>query len=168
MRNLKNLFIVSILIASSFSSMYGQELDEKLKLLEQFINKNWEAEEPHFGEGAKMEIIWEVIWNGKIIKQTGELKVINYTFETYYFWDFDKQEIGVFGIASNGNFSHGHVKEEDGKILVYGYGTLPNEKLEFKNTFEFTKDGKYLDKYFSFEDGEWKAGHSREYYEKKE
>ena len=168
MKKLKCLFIEIILITLSFSSIYGQELDEKLKLLEPFTNKLWEAEIPRFGEGAKMEIMWEVMWEGKVIKETGELKILNYTFETYYYWDFNKQEIGVFSIHSNGNFSHGHVKEEDGKILVYGYGTLPDKKLEFRNTFEFTEDGKLLDKYFRFEDGEWKAGHSRIFYEQKE
>lgn len=168
MKNLKFGFIAIMLIALSFSSIYGQELDEHLKLLEPFINKSWEAEIPRFGEGAKMEIMWKVIEKGKVIKKTGELKILNSTFEAYYFWDSDKQEIGVFSIHNNGNFLHGHVKEEDGKILEYGYVTFPDKKLEFRNTFEFTEDGKLLDKYFRFEDGEWQAGHSREFFEKKE
>jgi len=54
-----------------------------------------------------------------------------------------------------------NVKEEDGKILAYGYGIFPNRKVEFRNTYEFTTDGKLHDKWFRFEDGEWKAGHSR-------
>lgn len=168
MKNLKYILNAIILIATSFSSIYGQDLDEKLKLLEPFTNRLWEAEVPRFGEGTKMEIMWKVMEKGKVIKKTGEFKILNSSHEAFYFWDSDKQEIGVFSIHNNGNFLHGHVKEEDGKILVYGYVTFPDKKLEFRNTFEFTEDGKLLDKYFRYEDGEWRAGHSREYYEKKE
>jgi len=35
--------------------------------------------------------------------------------------------------------------------------------LEFRNTLEITPDGKLIDKWFSFEDGEWMAGHSAIY-----
>ena len=168
MKNTKNKFYAIILFTLSFSSIYGQELDEKLKLLEPFINKKWEAKEPRFGEEAKMEMRFEIIENGKVIKRTDTLKVINATSVYFYYWDFDKQEIGVFGIHSNGNFAHGHVKKEDGKILIYGYGTFPYIKLEFRNTYELTEDGKFFDKFFRFEDGEWKSGHSRVFYEKKE
>jgi hypothetical protein len=55
------------------------------------------------------------------------------------------------------------VKEEEGKILKYGYSIFPDRKLEFRNTLEITPDGKLADKYFRFEDGEWKAGHSVTY-----
>ena len=82
--------------------------------------------------------------------------------------DFAKQQIGMFSISNRKNFTHGYVKEDNGKILMYGSITFPEKKLELKNTLEFTEDGKLLDKYFRFEDGEWKAGHSRELYEIKE
>jgi len=85
-----------------------------------------------------------------------------------FYWDFDRQEIAVFGIHNNGNFVHGHVREEDGKILVYGHGTFPNLKLEFRNTYELSEDGKFTNRYFRYEDGKWKQGHSRVYYPIKE
>lgn len=62
----------------------------------------------------------------------------------------------------------GHVKEEDGKILLYGYLTFPDKIPEFRNTFEFTKDGKIRDNWFRLEEGNWMPGHSVELYEKKE
>lgn len=88
--------------------------------------------------------------------------------EAYFYWDSDKQEIGVFSITSNGNFYHGHVIEDNGKILFYGYIAFQNEKLKFWNTFELTEDGKLIDNWFTFRDGEWKPGHSFELSETKE
>jgi hypothetical protein len=66
----KNRFYVIILITLSFSSIYGQELDEKLKLMEPFINKKWEAKETLLGEEAKIEMRFEIIENGKVMKRT--------------------------------------------------------------------------------------------------
>jgi hypothetical protein len=74
----------------------------------------------------------------------------------------------VFSITSNGNFFHGHVIEDEGKILVYGLITFPDNKLEFRNTFELTEEGKLIDRWFTFRDGEWKPGHVFELSEKKE
>jgi len=152
----------------SFSSIYGQELDEHLKLLSPLTNKNWEGEMLRLGEGAKREVVWKIIWNGKAIKQTTEVKIIQNITEAYFYWDSDKQEIGVFSLTSNGNFYHGHVIEENGKIFIYGHITFPDTKLEFRNTFELTENGKLLDKWFTFRDGEWKPGHVFELSEKKE
>jgi hypothetical protein len=157
-----------ILICSSITSIYGQDLDENLKLLEPFINKKWEAKEPRFGEDAKIDRRFEIIEDGKAIKRISTLNVIHATSVYLYYWDFNKQEIGVFGIHNNGNFVHGHVKKEADKILIYGFGTFPDKKLEFRNTYELTNDGKFLDKYYRFEDNEWKSGHEWEFYEIKE
>ena len=168
MKKTKNIFCTIFLITLSFSSINGQELDEKLELLKPFIDKKWEAKESRFGEEAKIERRFEIIEDGKAIKRTDTFKVINATSVYLYYWDFDKQEIGVFGIHNNGNFVHGHVKEEESEILFYGYGTFPDMKLEFRNTYELAEDGKFFDKYYRFEEGEWKPGHSWVFYEIKE
>jgi len=163
------LLICSVLsIFLSFFSIYGQELDEHLRLLAPIANKNWEGEMPRFGEGAKREVMWKVIWSGKAIKQTTEVKMLHSISEAYFYWDSDKQEIGVFSITSNGNFFHGHAIEDDGKILIYGSITFPDEKLEFRNTFELTEEGKLIDKWFTFRSGEWIPGHTFELSEKEE
>lgn len=167
MKKLKLMMCSILSILLSFSSIYGQELDEHLGLLALIANKNWEGDMPRFGEGAKREVLWEVIWNGKAIKQTTEVKMLHSTSEAYFYWDSGKQEIGVFSITSNGNFFHGHVIEEDGKILIYGDITFPDEKLKFRNTFELTEEGKLVDKWFTFRDDEWKPGHTFELSEKK-
>ncbi len=168
MKNTKNISCTIILIFLSLTSVYGQKLDEKLRLLKPLINTKWEAQETRFGEDAIINRWFEVIEDGKAVKRTDTFKVINATSVYLYFWDFEKQEIGVFGIHNNGNFVHGHVKEEEGKILIYGYGIFPDKKLEFRNTYELNTDGKFLDKYYRFEDNAWQSGHSWEFNQIKE
>ena len=62
---------------------------------------------------------------------------------------------------SNGNIAVGNMKEESGKMLSYGYVIFADKKLELRNTYELTAKREAVDQYFRFEDGEWKAGHSR-------
>jgi len=164
-----NVFLYAILIIFlTFPSLFSQQLDEHLLLLEPLTNKTWQAEMPRLGQGAIRECRWDVIWEGKAVKQKILINKINFVTEAYYYWDSDKQEIGLFSISSNGNFLHGYVKEENGKILMYGYATFPDDKIEFKNSFELTEEGKLLDQWYRFQDGEWKPGHSFVLSEKKE
>ena len=157
--------VISVLL--SFSFIFGQKLDDELLLLAPLTNKNWEGKMPRFGEGAKRLVRWEVIWDGKAVRQITEIKKINFITETYYFWDPDQQEIGLFSLSSNGSFLRGHVKEDQGKILMYGMATYPESRLKFKNTFELTEDGKLIDRWFTFQEGEWKPGHTFELSENK-
>lgn len=159
-----------MLVILSLSALYGQELDENLKLLEPLTNKLWQSEMQGLrGEGIiTSQREWKVVWEGKAIEYTSETEKLDVFTHGFFFWDFDKQEIGVFTINNKGRFIQGHVKQEDGKILMYGYLSFPDKKLEFRNTFEFTEDGKIQDNWYRFEEGKWMPGHSVELYEKKE
>ena len=76
---MKPKYCTIILITLSFASVYGQGLDENLKLLEPFLNKKWVAKEPRFGEDAVMEWTFEIIEGGKAIRRSDTLKVVNAT-----------------------------------------------------------------------------------------
>ena len=107
-----------------------------------------------------MKIQTEKMHNGKILKFHKETKELNNQSDGYFYYDPDKKEIAFLFLTSNGNIQVGNAREEDGKILKYGYVIFPDRKLEFRQTLEFTADGKLQDNYFRSEDGEWKAGHS--------
>ena len=102
---------------------------------------------------------WDVIWEGKVVKYVSNVKELNNFSEGYFYWDPEKKEIALFIINSRSIITQGHVQKEDGKILMYGHVKFPDRTLEFRNTFEMTDDGKLIDRWFRFEDGEWKAGH---------
>jgi len=168
MKIMRVILVTTVIGCITIPDLLGQQPDEHLVLLKPLTNKTSQAEMPQLGEGVMRQCRWDVIWEGKAVKQTTEIIKINFVTEAYFFWDSDKQEIGLFSISSNGNFLHGYVKEENGKILMYGYATFPDDKIEFKNSFELTEEGKLLDQWFRFQDGEWKPGHSFVLSEKKE
>ena len=106
---------------------------------------------------------FESIHNGNTIKRYLECKELNFQSDGYYYYDPDKKEIALLELGSNGNYSIGNIKGENGVILKYGYTIFPNIKLKFRNTLEITAEGDLIDKYFSFENDAWKSGHSRIY-----
>ena len=138
-------------------------LRKELEILKPFVGKTWVSEDTHPSGQMKLHFSrrFETMHDGKILKIHGECKELNSRTDGYYYYDPDKKEIAFLWLTSNGNITVGNVKEEDGKILAYGYGIFPDRKLEFRNFYEFTSDGKYHDDFFRYEDGEWKAGHSR-------
>ena len=160
----KLILIISITILLSINC-FGQDVSirEELEILKPLLGKTWVSEEKYPNGQLVLHFLlsFELMHNGKTIKRYLECKELNFQSDGYYYYDPDKKEIAMLELGSNGNFSTGNIKEENGVILKYGYTKFPNIKLKFRNTLEITSDGKLIDKFFSFENGEWKAGHSR-------
>jgi hypothetical protein len=158
----KSLFLVLVLILAVFTNAaIGQILDKNLEILEPLVNKNWVGYLKALDSEKMIELPrrWDVIWDGKAIKFSSYVEDLNNFSEGYLYWDPGKKEIAVFRINNKGTITHGHVKKEEGKILMYGQITFSDRTMEFRNTFEITDDGKLIDRWFRFEEGEWKAGH---------
>jgi len=158
---------VCVLITLSLSMIcLGQDataLRNELLILKQLVGKTWiaESKDPTGQMTLHNLLKFEPIHNGKVLRIYMECPELKFQSDGFYYYDPDKKEIAFLNLGSNGNFSAGNVKVEEGKILHYGYVTFSDYKLEFRNTYEITREGQLLDKWFSFEDKEWKAGHSR-------
>jgi hypothetical protein len=138
-------------------------LRKELDILKPLVGKTWASEmtDPSGRQTLHMSRLYEAMHDGKILKIHQECTELNSQTDGYYYYDPDKKEIAFLTLTNNGNFAVGNVKEEGGKILEYGHITFPDEKLEFRNTYKLTADGEMADHFLSFENGEWRAGHSR-------
>lgn len=160
------LAVLMAVLASAFC--LGQDeiaLRQELSILKPLVGKIWvcETQDPSGQMTLHMLFRYEPMHDGKVLQYYQETKELNNRNDGYFYYDPDKKEIAFLTLNSNGNIATGNLKEEGGKILKYGYTVFPNRKLEFRNTLEIMSDGSLVDKYFRFEDGEWKAGHSRTY-----
>ena len=160
---------LAVLVALGASTYcFGQNeisLRKELDILKSIVGKTWLCEEKS-PDGQKMFdflLKFESIHNGNTIKRYLECKELNFQSDGFYYYDPDKKEIALLELGSNGNFSIGNIKKENGIILKYGFTIFPDSKLKFRNTLEITAEGNLIDKFFSFENEEWKAGHSRTY-----
>ena len=138
-------------------------LRKELDILKPLVGKNWVCEwkDPSGRQTLHLVCRYEPMHDGKILRFYQECRELNSQTDGYYYFDPDKKEIAFLQLTNNGNFAVGNVKAEGGKILEHGQVTFPNEKLTFRNTYELTANGELADQFFSFENGEWRAGHSR-------
>lgn len=157
---------VLMILLITFSYAFGQDeikLREELKILQPLTGKSWVSvmTDPSGQKTLHLSQYYEPMYSGKVLKSYRECKELNYQSNGFIYYNPDTKEIEELQLSSNGNMSKGNVKEEDGKLLFYGYTIFPDSKREFRNTYEITPDGKIIDKYFSIDNGKWKAGHAR-------
>jgi hypothetical protein len=154
---------VSVAIAR-ISSENSPALNENLKLLEPLANKKWVGKLKALNEDRYLDIVrqFDIIWNGTAIKISSFCRELNSDREGYIYWDSDENQIALFSINNKGTIQKGYVSEDQGKILFSGFIIFPDRKLEFKNYFELTSEGRLIDKWFRRENGEWLPGHNLE------
>ena len=154
---------VALLAGARASGGAEVTLRKELDILKPLVGKTWISEwrDPSGRQTLHLVRRYEPMHDGKILRFYQECRELNSQTDGYYYYDPDKKEIAFLQLTNNGNFAVGSVKAEGGKILEYGHVTFPKEKLEFRNTCELTAKGELVDQFFSFENGEWRAGHSR-------
>jgi len=157
------LAFVVLLAGAQASGQAGVPLRKELDILKPLVGKNWISEwkDPSGRQTLHLVCRYEPMHEGKVLRFYQECKELNSQSDGYYYYDPDKKEIAFLQLTNNGNFAVGNVKAEGGKILEYGHITFPNEKFEFRNIYELTANGELTDQFHSFENGEWRAGHSR-------
>jgi len=147
----------------------GQTLSENLKILEPLVNKHWvgEMKAPDGSRMFKTDRNFQVVWDGSVVKYTSSIPEIDSFSEGYFYWDRKAQKLAAFILSSRGVVQHGTVSVENGVVTVQGTMVFPEQTFDYKNTFEFTPDGKMIDRWFQNAFGPWRPGHVIEFIEQK-
>ena len=157
------MIFVALLAGVHASGQAEVTLRKELDILKPLVGKTWicEWKDPSGRQTLHLLRLYEPMHDGKILKIYSECRELNSQTDGYFYYDPDKREIAFLTLTNNGNITVGNVKEEGGKILLYGHGIFSDMKLEFRNTYELASKGEVVDQYFRFENGEWRPGHSR-------
>jgi hypothetical protein len=147
----------------------GQTLSDHLKILEPLVNRHWvgEMKSPDGSRMFKTDQKFQVVWDGSVVKYTGSIPEIDSFSEGYFYWDLKAQKVAVFILSSRGIVRQGTVSVENGVVTVQGKVVFPERTFDYKNTFEFTPDGKMIDRWFQNAFGPWQPGHVVEFIEQK-
>ncbi len=142
-------------------SINAQNLDANFKILEPLLGKNWvgELKAPDGSASWKTNREFKALWDGTVIKYTSSTSEINSFAEGYFYWDRTEQKIAVLIVNNKGIYQKGFVTLEDSVITIKGTIAFPERTFEYKNTFEFTTDGKMIDRWFQNAFGPWRPGH---------
>ncbi len=144
-------------------------LSSELKILEPLVNKHWvgEMKAPDGSRTFKTDQIFRVVWDGSVVRYTGSIPEIESFSEGHFFWDREAQKVAVVVFSTRGVVRRGAVSMENGVVTVQGKIVFPDRTFDYKNTFEFTPDGKMIDRWFQNASGSWQPGHVVEFVEKK-
>jgi hypothetical protein len=164
MKHQIKLMAVGIFLALQISS-YGQTLTENLKILEPMLGKNWvgEMKSPDGKTSSTVSLSYEPIWNGEVVKFSRSNPGMKSFLEGYFYWDEDEKKIVFFSVSNRGGAMKADVSLEDGKITLKGDLTIQNKTFQYRNVFEFTSDGKMIDRWFQNASGTWRPGHVVEF-----
>lgn len=158
-----NKIIKTFLVLNIFllPSIKAQTISDNLKVLEPLLNKTWvgELKAPDGSEAYETTQTYSVLWDGTVVKFTGSTPELNANSEGYFYWDRQEQKVAVIIINNKGIYQKGFVTVEDGKLTSCGTISFPERTFDFKNIFEFTNDGKLIDRWFQNAFGSWMAGH---------
>jgi len=143
----------------------AQQVHENLKILEPLLNKTWAGELKSPDGNKSWETIYNYVplWDGTVVKFTGSTPGRDANSEGYFYWDRDEQKIAVLVVNNKGIYNRGFITVEEGVLTIQGQISFPERTFNFKNTFEFTPDGKMIDRWFQNAFGSWMAGHVIEF-----
>ncbi len=166
---MKTIGLSFLLAVLSLNFCYSQQkiLREELEILEPFTDKIWVSEDVH-PDGKTMlhhSREWKSGHQGRLIYITQKCEELGSLTEGYIYYNPDSRRIELFTLTSNGNITTGTMSAEGCILKVNGTLIMKDRKLEYKNTYEITPEGSIIDRYFRLENGEWKAGHSRNWVE---
>jgi hypothetical protein len=164
-------FLIILFLSIRMSSQDAQDgtaLNENLKVLEPMLHKNWvgDMKSPDGMQTFKVSLSCEPIWNGEVIKYSRSNPERNTFSEGYFYWDVSEKKITFLSVSNRGGAMKADVSMEDGKISFKGSATVQNRTFEYRNTFEFTSDGKMVDRWFQNASGSWQPGHVIEFIKK--
>lgn len=168
----KKIVLTVIICLLPVYSINSQTLAERLSPIKPFLDKTWKGDlKSPEGEIISVEIrTFESLSDGKIIKAYIRNEGNSNRGEGYFYWDDIAKRIAFFFLESSGVFNTGFVSAENNIITIEGKMTWPaqsnpevKQSYDFKNTFEFTADGKMIDRWYHNAFGPWRPGHVIEF-----
>ncbi len=151
---------------------HSQQLDERLRGLEPLLDKTWIGmmEAPDGTQASKIVLTYEAILDGKAVRFSRVNPDRNVSAEGYFYWDNLEQKVAYFLIGTGGNYAQGFVGFEGNTVTIEGKAVLAQsprpggpQTLVFRHTFEWTEDGRLIDRYYLNLAGVWQAGHVIEF-----
>jgi len=144
-------------------------LSSQLKILEPLVNRHWvgEMKSPDGSRAFKTDRNFQVVWDGSVVRYTSSIPEIDSFSEGHFYWDREAKKVAVVIFSTRGVIQRGTVSVENGVLTVQGTMVFPDRTFDYKNIFEFTPDGKMIDRWFQNAFGPWQPGHVIEFVEKK-
>lgn len=137
-------------------------LNEHLKPLKPFTGKTWRGKSPNADPDKPFEDIsrWERALNGQAVRILHSINEGAYGGETLIVWDRKKESLVFYYFTTEGFYTSGTIKMEDGKMISHEIVTgNENGITEVQSVGTILPDGRLHSKSQYLKNGEWVDGH---------
>ncbi len=142
--------------------LYSQ--GDTFKMFNNMVGSTWEGHYVDSEDSALTHYIsWEYCLDSSYVKQIKEVPDVGFKMETYYYWDYENNQISSLSLLNKEMISVGVVKELNEKIVIFSKTYFPNGKNESKTVFEIDDNGILNDYFFRKKSDRWIRGHLIKY-----
>jgi len=156
----RSIALIAFLIATSIHQpATASEVDDHLAVLQHLVGKTWT------GKLDEIELTKRIepILGAMALRERTEAPALDYSDETIFYWDPEKEEIALFKVTSRGHVIRGTVRVESGLVVLEGEAVRPDGTARYRRTFDLKADGTLVDLYYNLEGQEWIEAHHIEY-----
>ena len=159
-RSRRTSLIVLVVVVALAAAAASRELAEPLTAFEALVGASWigrftSSPAPQFDH----LIEWEAILGGQVVQWTKRVDAVDFSMETFFYWDTELGAVAFTQLTSNGIHGKGVVEFEDGLIALVGVAMQSWGLVEFRQTFEIMSDGTLEDRYYSRVGTNWSPEH---------
>ncbi len=104
-------------------------------------------------------IEWKAILDGRVVQWTKRVEAVDFSMETFFYWDAELGAVAFTQLTSNGVHGKGVVEFENGVVVLVGVAMQTWGLVEFRQTFEIMEDGTLEDRYYTRHGSEWSPEH---------
>jgi hypothetical protein len=153
------LGVLTVVVALAAAAL-SQELVEPLGAFELLVGTTWIGRFTS-SPAAPFDhwIEWKAVLGGQVVQWTKRVEAVDFTMETYFYWDAELRSVAFTQLASNGIHGKGVVEFEDGVIALVGGAMQTLGRVEFRQSFEIMSDGSLEDRYYTRSGSGWCPEH---------
>jgi len=138
----------------------GQELVPELAIFEGLVDTSWTGRftstpAPPFDHAIE----WSVILDGHVVQWSKRVDAVDFSMETFFYWDADLEAVAFTQLVSNGIHGKGYVESIEGGIALVGLAMQMTGIVDFKQTFVLTEEGTLEDRYYTRSGDDWVPEH---------
>jgi hypothetical protein len=156
------LTVTTIALLGFATPAAAQDLDEHLQMLRPLAARPWTG-----GYVDSPEIVitleWEEILAGKALRCTRRAPEVDFTGETTFYWDPERDAIAFIALNNRGIVGSGTVQRDGEAIVLLGRSRRPDQVTEFRTTYELLEDGRLRDTFVRKQGETWVTGHVQEF-----
>ena len=157
---MKNILKINLTVLFIFviSSTYCQ--NTSLSIFKPFANIQWVGHYVNSSDSTLNHYIkWEFSLDSSYVIQTKEVPELSFKMETYFYWDYELNQISTLSLLNRDMISKGRIELNNKKLEIYCRTFYPGGNRDSKQTWQINENGEVKDYFYKHESNEWIQGH---------